>query len=307
MFDIWNFTTFWTTNLAHKFLDINSIQDIDPFIKSLPKNTDFFCFWWWSNLLFSQEEYHDTLFVRNRIGWITQISSEKYLVWAWEFLWHLINYFDSKWVNSLNPMFWLPWTLWWAVIWNAWSYWAEIWQFVSGVKFIDEKWEFVSDYKYSSSYRNSNLKGKKLFLLEVELYVPNNLNSEILDKKNYLEKRIATQEYKNTCWSYFKNPKIHKSDQNYEKVFDKLLKNDEKLFGPQSAKEEISVPAWWLIEKIWMKWVEYNWVRISNKHANFFVNYANKNSQNILDLADNVKSKVFAEFWIMLEEEVIII
>ncbi|MFZ5341540.1 MAG: hypothetical protein ACOZBL_03140 [Patescibacteria group bacterium] len=35
---------------------------------------------------------------------------------------------------------------------------------------------------------------------------------------------------------------------------------------------------------------------MSNKHANFFVNYANKNSQNILDLADNVKSKVFAEF-----------
>jgi UDP-N-acetylenolpyruvoylglucosamine reductase len=45
---------------------------------------------------------------------------------------------------------------------------------------------------------------------------------------------------------------------------------------------------------------------VSEKHANFIINYSNKDSQKILDLAKFIKDKVADHFDIMLEEEVVI-
>lgn len=305
MYDIWKLTTFGTSNFASKFIDIRNVSDIEQFLKSSSK--DFFCFWGGSNLLFSKKTYENTFFVRNRLGWIQELSDDRYLISAWESFWFFINRLEQKWVNLLNPMFWLPGTIWWAVIWNAGSYGVEIWNYVKNVTFIDEKFNYIKDFKYEFWYRESNLKNKKILLLEVELQIPQIWDEKIWDKKIYMEKRKQTQEYKNTCWSFFKNPRLKRSETNFEEIFDKLAFEDKTMFESQKENQEIAIPAWWLIEKIWMKGFDYNWVKISQKHANFFVNYDNHDSQKIIKLSDIVKEKVSNKFWIILEEEVQII
>jgi len=309
MINIWGYTTFSTENFAINFLDVADEHNINIFLDKIKSNPDFFCFGGWSNLLFSKNIYEDKFIVRNSMRWVEYIWDDMFKVKSWENLTYFVNYIrKNHWKNILNPLFGLPWTVWWAVIWNAWCFWVEIWNFVKQVSYIDIDRQKVYSDKYLATYRSSNLKNKKIFLIDIILEIPNSKDLDMKDPVFYNDRRKQNQEYGKTCGSYFKNFKIDNVD-NFSTIIDNILKSDnEWVFRRKIQSDNVfTVPAGWLIDKCGLKWYNHNWVEVSKKHANFIMNYTNKESQNILKLAEIIKENVYDKFWLRLEEEVVIV
>ena len=299
MIDIGKMTWFQTKNLAKNFIQLTNDDDVQTLLSNFPK--EFFCFGWWSNLLFSQPVYEKTFFIKNNLTWIKYLWENQWEVKAWENLWKFVSHLDEKGNNNLNPIFAIPWTIGWAVIGNAWSYGIEIWDFVSWLRYIDENWESIETDEYIYWYRYSNLKHKKIILTDIILEIPQENNPLRETKEHYMKKSLETKEYKKTCWSYFKNYTLTEKD-NIE-IF---LEYPDFPARKNIWDDNIVVPAWWMIDKCWLRWWEMNWVKIADKHANFIQNLDNDDAENILNLAKFIKQKVFERFRVVLKEEVII-
>lgn len=63
-------------------------------------------------------------------------------------------------------------------------------------------------------------------------------------------------------------------------------------------------PAGFLIEQAGMKRAQYNGAMVSDLHANFIVNHGNASASDILNLAGQVRKRVYEKFGINLKEEV---
>jgi UDP-N-acetylenolpyruvoylglucosamine reductase len=74
----------------------------------------------------------------------------------------------------------------------------------------------------------------------------------------------------------------------------------------ETTNDKLIIPAWRLVENAWLKWFDIWWVKVSEKHANFISNYANKAPQKIIDLKNMIQERVKETFWCILEPEVII-
>lgn len=303
MIDIGKLTTFQTKNLAKNFFQINNNDDLYYFLDHYTDEEDIFCFWWWSNVLFSKQNYEKKIFVKNNLQWIKYLWMDYFEVNAGELLLNFVKFIlQEHSINMLNPIFAIPWTIWGAVIWNAGSYWVEIWRFVKKIKYVDESGEIVENDNYIHSYRHSNLSNKKILLISAVLHFPIKNNPDLKDMKEYLEMSLKSKEYYKTCGCYFKNHILTDKDKQ-----ESILAFKENPIKDQYYKEQITIPAGWMIDKVWLRGYEENWVKISEKHANFIVNYNNENPENILKMAKLIKQKVFEKFGIILKEEVKII
>jgi len=65
------------------------------------------------------------------------------------------------------------------------------------------------------------------------------------------------------------------------------------------------IPSGYLIEKSGLKGFSYGGIQISEKHANYMINTGAGKFDEVLDLISIVKDKVFQEFGVMIEEEVV--
>ena len=310
-YNIGKLTTFKVDSYTNNFFDIKTEYDFNEFLDKSIKFNNFFIFAWWSNILLKKFFYENYAFIRYFKRWIKRLDNLVFEVDAWENINFFINYLDNLNIKSLNPLFWLPWTVGWAVVGNAWSFWCEIWNFVEEVEVLDlrsKKFIKLKNKELNFSYRYSILKNKSEILLVKILFdfKKDNLNYDIKDKLWYARRRKENQPHWNTCWSYFKN--IYLDDileDNLEKIKSTLNYKDLKLFDNFVQKKIL--PAWWIIEKAWLKWVDFWWVKVSEKHANFIINYANKYGEKIYKLWNFIKEKVFEKFWIYLKEEVVIL
>lgn len=303
MINIWKLTNFWTDNYAENYFEIKSIEDIEKLKNWNLKKL--ITIGWWSNILLSQEEYFEEFFISNKYCWVENLWMWFFRVNSWENITRFILYLNKEFqINLLNPLFWLPWTVWWAVVWNAWCFWVEIWKYVKSIEYVDVNWNFLETTDYIPEYRGSNIKNSSIFLMSVILDLSLINGETIKTWQEYFNRRKEKQEHFKTCWSFFKNNYIRKWNSD---ILDKLIEHDDwyiKWLLESSKNDEIVVASWWLNEKCWLKWYEHNWVIISNKHANFFVNLENKDSKNILKLSEIVKNKVYDKFRIELHEEV---
>jgi len=62
-----------------------------------------------------------------------------------------------------------------------------------------------------------------------------------------------------------------------------------------------------LIESVGLKGYRIGDIKISEKHANFFINLGNGKAEDVLKLMEIAKKRVYEEYGIVLEEEVVII
>ena len=67
------------------------------------------------------------------------------------------------------------------------------------------------------------------------------------------------------------------------------------------------IPVGWLVEAVGMKGKKVGGAMVSDKHANFIMNVDNATAQDVLDLIEEIKNKVYNEFKINIEEEVQVI
>jgi UDP-N-acetylmuramate dehydrogenase len=65
------------------------------------------------------------------------------------------------------------------------------------------------------------------------------------------------------------------------------------------------IPSGYLIEKSGLKGIKRGGIQISEKHANYMVNIGNGKFEEVMDLIKIVKDKVFQEFGVIIEEEVV--
>lgn len=307
--NIWQYTYFGTYNEASNVKDLKSCSDIEQILwDNLWKC---FILWWWSNVLLKKPLYDDLIFVRNMLHGIQYLWYWYVKVASWELLINLVKWLKESFnSNILNPVFGLPWTVWWAVIWNAWSFGVEMWNFVHTIKYINEEWKVIETRDYNCAYRTSNLKWRKVILLEVVFQF--NFEAPYIwqPADYYMNWRNTNHECSKTCWSYFKSNVLNKTQ--HGKSIEKILAEKDSIinkFHPNwlDGVEDLKIPVGWMIDRCWLRGYSENWVKISEKHWNFIVNYNNTDPCNILSLAQLAKDKVYDKFWVIIEEEVVII
>ena len=177
--------------------------------------------------------------------------------------------------TNLSSLMGIPGLLGGAIIGNAGAYGTSIFDYIISVKFIDEDGNIkeLNKEEIKYDYRLTEFKEKKVIVLSAKIRCINGNVAEAKEKiKENLEKRRKSQplEYKN-AGSVFRNPPSH--------------------------------AAGYLIEHSGLKGITVGGAMVSEKHANFIINFNNATSRDIIKLVELIKSKVKDVYNVELELE----
>lgn len=165
-----------------------------------------------------------------------------------------------------------------------------------------EKIKVFENKECRFNYRTSVFKeNQNLVILSCVLQLKKGNKSEIEKTMNdYLEYRKKNQPLGfASSGSIFKNYVLSKSEiSNFNK---KLIKEFPEL---ESFIKEGTIPAGYLIDKCNLKGKIIGGAKVSEKHANFIVNFKNAKAKDVKELIYLIKNKVKDKFKIELEEEV---
>jgi UDP-N-acetylmuramate dehydrogenase len=282
--DITELSNFKTIATTRYFFEIKVLDDIDKLKQiiefSKKEKLKILFIWWWTNLLFAFDIF-DWIIIKNNLkGWTYDKNNKILEAFSAENISDIaINLFKNN-QKLWKRFIWLPWTIWWAVFWNAWCFWLE-----TANNFLDSKIlnldtleiEIFNKKQIQFSYRNSILKENlnKYFLIKARFDLSKKQEKYHSNVDNvYFRKTV--QPRGNTCGSFFKNP---------SKDF----------------------PAWKLIEEVWLKWYKTWWAFFSEIHANFVMNDWTWTYKDLINLIKLAQEKVKAKYNIELVPEVRII
>ena len=282
--DITDLSWFKTKAKARFYFELEKEDDLKiipiAFRYSKDNNLKFLILWDWTNCLFAFEEF-DWIIMRNSLKWHEikwhEINLSEITIKSWEKISEISEILmKNNSIETLYPWIWLPWTVWWAVFWNAWCFGLRIEDVFLRAKIMNiESWEIFEVNKefMDFTYRNSILKKEnKYFLIDATLDISNKSHSTSLSE--ILEFRTNKQPKWNSCWSFFMNPPW------------------------QSAGR--------FIDQAWLKWTKIWGAYISELHANFLMNDWGS-FKDILEVASICKKEVKNKFGLDLVEEVNII
>ncbi len=283
--EITELSNFKTKAFTKYYFEINKLDDVYHIweIYEFAKENDLkiLFVWSWTNMLFSFYEYNGII-IKNNLLWYHYDEITKILTcFSWEKIRDISEKLEKDFNQDLFHRFiWLPWSVWWAVFWNAWCFWLEIENNLKEVLVYDIKNKtIITKYKkdINFSYRNSIFKQTwNYFIIKIVF----DLSKKIEKYHSYVDNikfRKEIQPIWNSCWSFFKNPSKDYS-------------------------------AWFLIEDVWLKWFSYNNAYFSDKHRNFLMTYEkNWNHKDLLYLIDLALNKIKQKHNIVLENEVRII
>ena len=187
----------------------------------------------------------------------------------------LVNVMLDAGYTNLSSLMGIPGLLGGAIIGNAGAYGTSIFDYIISVKFIDEDGNIkeLNKEEIKYDYRWTEFKEKKVIVLSAKIKCINGNVAEAKEKiKENLEKRKKSQplEYKN-AGSVFRNPPSH--------------------------------AAGYLIEHSGLKGITVGGAKVSEKHANFIINFNNATSRDIIKLVELIKSKVKEVYNVELELE----
>ena len=187
----------------------------------------------------------------------------------------LVNVMLDAGYTNLSSLMGIPGLLGGAIIGNAGAYGTSIFDYIISIKFIDEDGNIkeLNKEEIKYDYRWTEFKEKKVIVLSAKIRCINGPVAEAKEKiKENLEKRKKSQplEYKN-AGSVFRNPPSH--------------------------------AAGYLIEHSGLKGITVGGAMVSEKHANFIINFNNATSRDIIKLVELIKSKVKDVYNVELELE----
>jgi len=283
--DITSLSNFKTKAFAKYYFEINSEDDISKLkeISDFAKNNNLkiLFVWAWTNMLFAFDEFN-WIVIKNNLNWWTYDKDSKILEsYSNELISDIAESLEKDfWQKLWHRFIWLPWSVGWAVYWNAWCFWLETENNFLEAKIVDIESGSVSTLSkidMDFSYRNSILKqkGNKFFLIKAKFDLSKKIEKYHSDVDN-IDFRENKQPKGYTCGSFFKNPSREYS-------------------------------AWYLIEQVWLKWYKIWWAYFSEKHANFLMSDGTATYRDLLELLKLAQEKVKKEFDIDLINEVRII
>lgn len=167
----------------------------------------------------------------------------------------------------------IPGTLGGAILMNAGAYGGEISDYIKIVEVVeDDKIIFLNKEDCGFGYRKSNLEGKIILSAEFELPFGDKEKAKQRRKELLLKRNQSQPVELPNAGSIFKNPQ-----------------ND------YAAR---------LIEQAGLKGLTVGGAKVSEKHANFIVNFNNASSNDVLELIRIIREKVFEKFGVSLELEI---
>lgn len=277
--DFSNFRTFAKAKFFYEFTwNLGELRKVLQFKKE--NNLNLLVLWGWTNLLFAFDVF-DGLVIKVSIDGFEYNKNNKILKsFAWEKIRDLAVELEERYQNNIWHRFiWLPWTIWWAVFWNAWCFGLETENNFLECETFNLETERLEVFKKEDmdfSYRSSILKKTgNYILISCKFDLSKNVEKYHSDIDN-IYFREHKQPKGQTCWSFFKNPSRENS-------------------------------AGKLIEEVWLKGFYYKGAFFSNKHANFLMGDKNVKYHDLIELIWIAKKKVKENYWIELQEEVRII
>jgi len=167
----------------------------------------------------------------------------------------------------------IPGTLGGAILMNAGAYGGEISDYILKVEIFDgEKIRFLSKEECGFAYRKSNLEGKIILSAEFQLQTGDKEKAKARRKELLLKRNQSQPVELPNAGSIFKNPP-----------------ND---FAAR------------LIEQAGLKGLTVGGAKVSEKHANFIVNFNNASANDVLELMKIIQESVYQKFGIVLEPEI---
>ncbi len=167
----------------------------------------------------------------------------------------------------------IPGTLGGAILMNAGAYGGEISDYILKVEIFDgEKIRFLSKEECGFAYRKSNLEGKIILSAEFRLQTGDKEKAKARRKELLLKRNQSQPVELPNAGSIFKNP-------------------------PDDFAAR-------LIEQAGLKGLTVGGAKVSEKHANFIVNFNNASANDVLELMKIIQESVYQKFGIVLEPEI---
>lgn len=277
--DLKSYNTYKVSTMSKYLIDVKSEELLVNLIKYLKENNiNYFILGNGSNVVFPNEPFDGVIIKLNGLNAI-DIDDDEVYVGAGVMLPKLVNETVNNCLCGLEWAAGIPGTLGGAVVGNAGAYLSEIFSFIEEIRVLENdeiKTLKKDDVKYS--YRYSSFKENKDVIIlgaKLKLNKGSKDESEVLMKER-LERRIKSQplEYP-SAGSVFRNPE-----------------------GNYAGK---------LIEDCGLKGKRIGGAMVSEKHANFIINYDNATPKDVRDLIKLVHDTVLKETNIdlVIEQELI--
>lgn len=327
------YNTFHIDAKAKYFVVVKSEEDVLELLK-----TDIFqtnkrlLLGWWSNVLLTSD--FDWLVIKNEIMWKEILEDSIVLVKSGAgeqrnpFVFRCVN----QWLGWIENLISIPGTVWASPIQNIWAYGVEVKDTIFEVEGIDLKtWEKKkytnTDCKFT--YRDSIFKQglQNDFLVTYVTYKLKKIDADYKFNLNYkdiiqkmtdlgiTEKDLTLQQFVDiivslrawklpnhheiwTAWSFFKNPIVSRQQ------FDDLKLRYPDIVWFENG-DTVKLSAWRLIEKSGFKWITRWNVWVYHWHALILVNNGWWTGKEVVDLENEIKNKVLADFGVELHSEVI--
>lgn len=331
-FSLKYFNTFCIDAKAKKFLEINTIQEVEKFILNFDLDEPIFFLGAGSNILFI-EDFDGLVIYPNLRGEKIVEKHNDYV--KFEALagknWHS---FVEKCINKnffgIENLALIPGNIGGAIVQNIGAYGEEIQNYVDEVYGFDLKDKVFKTFNREEchfSYRNSifknQLKGRFLILsVKFILRTKPIVNLSYFDLQNKLKnnpeinptpkwvfeiicmmrrsKLPDIKKYPN-AGSFFKNPLVD------EEKTEEIRRKYSDLVAYPVGNDKFKIPAGWLIEKAGWKGKRIGNVGTYEQHALVIINFGVRNGREILDFANRIRNDVMEKFYIELEFEVEIV
>lgn len=250
-----------------------------------------------SNVLFRDEGFNGLIIKMGNSN--LKIKGERVLAGAGVSLQKLVFETINKGLEGLEWAVGIPGTLGGGIYGNCGAFGKEMKDVVEKVKVIEIKngkfkIKELKNKKCQFQYRESIFKkNKNLIILEAILSLKRGNKRKLREKiKEILKIRKEKQplEYP-SAGSVFKNIPLKKVPKKIQEKFKDKIKNG-------------FLPAGVLIEGVGLKGKKIGGAKISEKHANFILNYKNAKAKDVLALIELIKKKVKEKFKIELKEEI---
>jgi len=301
-----DFTTFKIGGEANYFYIVKSKEELIKVLKAAEKNgTPFFILGGGSNILFSDSGFKG-LIIKMEMSEL-KISANAVYAEAGAMLPEIAKETAKKGYGDLSWMGGIPGTLGGAVFQNASAFGRSIADSLRTVAALDilngMKIKNYTAKECNFSYKKSIFKeNPNLIILSAILRLK---KQPVHDAVSSLEKYINYRRAHHpldfpSAGSVFENFLLNN---------EKNIKIAEEIFKKYPEIQDFSkkgfIPAGFFIEKCGLKGKRIGGAKISEKHANFIINYDHASARDVLKLTDSIKKEVRKKFRIDLKEEII--
>lgn len=228
-----------------------------------------------SNLIFSSKEFDGAIILLNRLN---DIKLDNNIIYV-EAGYSLIQLSNFAYLNSLSGLEFanaIPAKVGGAIYMNAGAYNKDMASVIKKVSFLDENLNIkeLSKEELNFSYRHSIFQDKKYVIISAILELHKDNKNKIFELMNDRKKRRINSQPLNypSAGSVFRNP-------------------SKEIFSGK------------LIEDLNLKGYRIGGAMVSNKHANFIINYDNATGEDVYNLINYVKNQVKNKYNIDLKVE----